>query len=151
MSWSLIQLAIQIFILYWVFQISKFQISNYSDSEEIDILRTNKSKRYKIYLKTFLYTTGGCILLSFLYLGSDGSTCVSGDMYGCDEYSYNEEFVPRTLNDAIRYFINLYYKIIPLTMAGVYVAVWYQHETYKGPKDDKFKMFLHKIRNKILG
>jgi hypothetical protein len=148
---GIVILAIQVFILYMVFQIGKFTISNYNDREKIDVLRKNKSKRYKVYLKTFLYTTGWCLFFSLLYLGSDGSSCVSGDMYGCDEYSYDDEFVPRTLSDATRFFINTYSKILPLVMAGVYTGIWYEYKFYDGPEDNKLKKFINKIRNKILG
>ena len=48
----------------------------------------DSNKKIEVYLKGWGIVF---IIYLFMYFGTgDGSSCVSGDMYGCDEYAYDE-------------------------------------------------------------
>ena len=61
-------------------------------------------KKNRLIIIVFLKCLALSAILSFMYYSSDGSYCVSQDMYGCNEVEYNDDFVPRTLEQAFEFF-----------------------------------------------
>ena len=68
----------------------------------------------KIYFNAFKKCIAASVILTFIYYTYDGYYCTDQDMYGCYDYDYDENFVPRTINNAVTYFGTL----IATTFAG---------------------------------
>ena len=86
--------------------------------------RMTKKNRLTTYGKTFLYTTVCTTFIGLAIYSSDGSYCVSQDMYGCHEYEYDDDFVPRTFDQSLIFTLILYPKLLIASMLGARQGIW---------------------------
>ena len=86
--------------------------------------RTIQRNRLRTYWRTFFYTTVGAVVMGLAHFGSDGSYCVSQDMYGCYEYEYDDNFVPSTFDQSLMFTMILYPKLLIASMLGARQGIW---------------------------
>ena len=91
---------------------------------EITHPRLISKNRISTYWKTFLYTTVCTAIIGGAHFGSDGSYCVSQDMYGCYEYEYDDNFVPSTFDQSLMFTMILYPKLLIASMLGARQGIW---------------------------
>ena len=93
-------------ILIGLFFMAKFGLVNLwlNYIEEEAIKEREKFSKNKITLNALKRCLVLSIILTGIFYSADGSYCVGQDMYGCYEYEYDEDFVPRTTNQAFEYF-----------------------------------------------
>jgi len=133
---------IQFLFLFYVYYHVKEYISNqYSDLfrdlkqfdkpekdrpliSEIIHPRTIQRNRLRTYWRTFFYTTVSVLVLGLAHFSSDGSYCVSQDMYGCYEYEYDDNFVPSTFDQSLMFTMILYPKLLIASMLGARQGIW---------------------------
>lgn len=75
-----------------------------------------EDSKSSIYFNAFLKCLGVSFVLSLIYLAYDGSYCTGQDMYGCYEKEYDDDFVPRTIDQTLEYFATL----LTVTVAASY-------------------------------
>ena len=66
-----------------------------------------EDSKSSIYFNAFLKCLGVSFVLSLIYLAYDGSYCTGQDMYGCYEKEYDDDFVPRTIDQTLEHFATL--------------------------------------------
>lgn len=89
----------------------------------------DSNKKIEVYLKGWGIVF---IIYLFMYFGTgDGSSCVSRDMYGCDEYAYDESSVRE--HSFSEFFSNLIFFILFVTFAIFRSFSW--HENIISKKD----------------
>ena len=84
----------------------KYALLNFWTNYIADDIAKQKDiqKKNKLIMSVFLKCLGLSTFLTFAYYSSDGSYCVSQDMYGCTEKEYNDNFVPKTIKQAFEFF-----------------------------------------------
>jgi len=75
-----------------------------------------EDSKSSIYFNAFLKCLGVSFVLSLIYLAYDGYYCTGQDMYGCYEKEYDDDFVPRTIDQTLEYFATL----LTVTVAASY-------------------------------
>jgi hypothetical protein len=96
----------------------KFGLLNFWLNYVVEQADSEKAKntKNKIAFNALKRCLGLSLILTFIYYSSDGSYCVSQDMFGCNEYEYDDEHVPATASEAFRFFGI----ILTVTVVGSY-------------------------------
>ena len=92
------------FLIFWV---------EYVEQEARKELDKEVSKN-KIHFNAFKRCLTASLILTFIYYGYDGYYCTEQDMCGCYDWDYDDDFVPRTIDNAAKYFGTL----LSVTLAG---------------------------------
>ena len=92
------------FLIFWV---------EYVEQEARKELDKEVSKN-KIHFNAFKRCLTASLILTFIYYGYDRYYCTEQDMYGCYDWDYDDDFVPRTIDNAAKYLGTL----LSVTLAG---------------------------------
>jgi hypothetical protein len=109
--WALLWIALRSFFIIFIYL------------KIIEQAGADNNKKIEVYLNGWGIVF---IIYLFMYFGTgDGTSCVSGDMYGCDEYAYDESSVRE--HSFSEFFSNLIVFILFVTFAIFRSFSWHEN------------------------